>query len=488
MKARFFVTVALALALAVPLSAQEKPAAPQRTGSQAVNTPPPGNVPPQFRGERSTDPTSLGDLGWWEVFKDPQLQRLIKTALERNFDLRIAIERVDTACANVGIVRSNASPQTSLTGNWTFTQESALNPDYFPGLVARTTSLGQVLLNLLSFEVDIWGRLRHQTLAARAQLAATVEDRKAVLTTVVSDVATAYFNLLALDAQLEVDRQTLDARQRSLDIIKTREEGGVATLLDVRQGEQLVEQAQMSIPDAERQIAQGENTLNLLLGNSPGPVVRGLPLTRQEGMPQVPAGLPSSLLLRRPDIREAEDTLTAQKELVSVARASFFPQITLTGYYGYQSSALVSLFTGAARGFSLVPQVSQPLINGGRLRSALELARGNQRIALLQYQQIIQTAFKEVSNALVEYQKTREARQVAETLVVTLTDRQRLAYLRYEGGVDTLLNALDADRDLFNAQLNLAILRRNELLSMVMLYKALGGGWQMPPPAVLNTP
>jgi multidrug efflux system outer membrane protein len=447
-------------------------------------------VPARFRGDdavpRVSVPTgtpepSIGDLGWWQIFGDPVLQNLIHTALTRNFDLRVAMLRVETARANVGVARSEQLPQFNASAGLVVNEQSTHNPDFFPGLLPRTTTFGQVLLNLLSFELDIWGRLRHQTRAARAELRASEEDRKAVMTTVVSDVASAYFNLLALDAQLEVDRETLATRQRSLELIRARYEGGLATLLDVRQAEQLVQGAQVLVPDAERQIAQTENALNLLLGNEPGPVQRGASLTKQQQLPAVPPGLPSRLLLRRPDIRAAEQRLASQHEQVYVARAAFLPQISLSGLFGFQSVALNNLISPASRTSQMLPLVTQPVYTGGRLTSQLALARGNEAIALVQYQQTIATALRDVSDALVQYQKVHETRAMLEGLVETLRDRSRLAYLRYNGGVDTLLNALDADRDLFNAQLQLAQSRRDELLSIVQLYKALGGGWQLAP-------
>jgi multidrug efflux system outer membrane protein len=249
-------------------------------------------------------------------------------------------------------------------------------------------------------------------------------------------------------------------------------------MLDVRQGEELVYQASQTIPDTERAIEQTENQISLLLGKNPGPIPRGKPLTQQEELPAVPAGLPSELLERRPDIRSAEQNLVAQKALVSVAKKAYFPRISLTGFFGFQSNELSSLFTGPSRAWSFVPQLTQPIFTGGRLKSNVNFAKAQQEFALVQYQQTIQTAFREVADELIRYRKEKEIRTQQELLVSTLQDRSRLAYLRYQGGVDTLLNALDADRDLFDAELNLAQTRRNELLSLVQLYKALGGGWQ----------
>jgi multidrug efflux system outer membrane protein len=261
-------------------------------------------------------------------------------------------------------------------------------------------------------------------------------------------------------------------------LIKAREQGGLATLVEVRQGEQLVYAAAQAIPNTERLIEQTENQLSLLLGGSPGAVARGRPLTEQQPPPFVPSGLPSALLERRPDIRAAEQNLIAANAIIGVARAAYFPRISLTGFLGFQSGELSNLFTGPSRVWQFAPQVTQPIFNAGRIRSTVRLARAQHEITLIEYERVIQTAFREVSDALIECQKVREIRAKQELLVETLRDRSRLSYVRYRGGVDTLLNALDADRDLFDAELGLAATRRNELLAVVQLYRALGGGWR----------
>ena len=249
-------------------------------------------------------------------------------------------------------------------------------------------------------------------------------------------------------------------------------------MLDQRQAEELVYQASQTIPDTERAIEQTENLISVLLGNNPGPIRRGRSLTQQEGLPAIPAGLPSDLLARRPDIRSAEDTLAANGALVSAAKKAYFPRISLTGNLGLQSNALSSLFTGASGAWSFIPQITAPIFTAGRLKSDVKFARSQQELALVQYQATIQNAFREVSDALIAYRKIKEVRAQQELLVTTLQDRSRLAHVRYEGGIDTLLNALDADRELFNAELDLSQTRQNELLTLVQLYKALGGGWQ----------
>jgi multidrug efflux system outer membrane protein len=440
--------------------------------------PAPVKTPDRFRGAEVTDQNSLGDLKWFEVFKDPELQNLIKTAMVQNYDLRTAGARINAARANVGLARSDQFPQFDATADLTSNRFSKNGQLASSGQGGQRRSFGSVLLNLLTFELDVWGRLRNQTKAARAELRATEEDRKAVMTTVVGDVAAGYFNLLELDSQLDIAKRTLATRENSLNLIKARQQGGLATMLDVRQAEELVYQASQTIPDTERAIEQTENQISLLTGNNPGAIARGKPLAQQEALPAVPAGLPSSLLERRPDIRAAEENLFAQRALVSAAKAAYFPRISLTGLLGFQSNQLSSLFTGPSRAWTFVPQVTQPIFTGGRLKSDVKFARSQQELALVAYQQTIQNAFREVSDALIQYRKVKEIRVQQELLVTTLQDRSRLAYLRYVGGVDTLLNALDADREVFEAELNLTQTKRDELISVVQLYKALGGGWQ----------
>lgn len=440
------------------------------------------NTPDVFRG--TADPNappnahSLADLKWFEVFKDPQLQDLINTAFTQNYNIREAVARVSAARARLGFARAEQFPEIIGTADITKQRNSTKGSFPLPPGASRDKTFGTMLLNLLSFEIDVWGRLRRQTEAAQAQLQASEEDRKTVMTTLVSDVATSYFDLLELDLELEIAKRTLATRQNSLQLIKVRQQGGVATMLEVRQAEQLVYSASQEVPDVERQLEQTENRISLLIGKNPGPVKRGRALGDQEQPPSVPAGLPSSLLERRPDITAAEQTLIAANADIGVAKAAYFPSISLTGFLGTQSNQLSSLFTDPTSSWSFVPRITQPIFTAGRIKSNVRFTEAQQQIALIEYEKTIQTAFREVSDALVQYRKVREIRTQQDLLVATLVDRSRLAYLRYRGGVDTLLNALDADRDLFNAQLSLALTKRNELLSLVQLYKALGGGWE----------
>ncbi|HEY7163897.1 MAG TPA: efflux transporter outer membrane subunit [Candidatus Binatia bacterium] len=436
-------------------------------------------IPPQFRAAMTPDSVaSLADLKWFEVFQDEHLQDLIRVALAQNYDLRDAVARVEQARANLGITRSNQFPQFGLGSDVPSRELSRQGEFTIPQGTSRQRTYGEVFLNLFTFEIDIWGRLRRATESAQAQLFSNEWNRREVIRTVISDVATAYFNLLELDMELAISKNTLGTREESLRLLRTQLGGGVGTLLDVRQGEQLVYSAAETIPADERQIEQTENLISLLLGRNPGPIARGNLLTSERPPPEIPAGLTSALLERRPDVQAAEQLLVAANANIGVAKAAYFPTITLTGEFGFQSTALSSLFSGSRRFWSFIPQVTQPIFTAGRIPSQVEFAEAEQRSALAQYEKAIQSAFRDVSDALIQYQKDREIRTQRESLVASLQDRTRLAYLRFRGGVDTMLNALNSDTDLFNAQLSLAQARRDELLSLVQVYKALGGGWR----------
>jgi multidrug efflux system outer membrane protein len=440
-------------------------------------------LPANFRAPepmREPQTASLADLKWFEVFHDEKLQELIHESLVHNYDLRDAVTRVEQARANLGVTRSNQLPQVSASSSVEVTRLS--RDGSFPlqsSFVAeQNRNWGQAGLNLLSFELDIWGRLRRATEAARANLLNAEDNRKAVVSTLVSEVASDYFQLLQLDYELEISQRTLETRRESLRLVENRRSGGVATLLDLRQAEQLVSSAAESIPQLQQQIEQTENQISLLLGRSPGTVGRGHWFLEQELPPEIPSGLPSDLLERRPDIRAAEQALVAANANIGVAKAAYFPQISLTGTIGGQSSRLANLFSGPNGAWSFVPQVTQPIFAGGRIKSGVRLAEAQRDQAEVAYEKAIQTAFREVSDGLIAHQRTRESRFEQERLVRALEDRKRLAYVRYQGGVDTQLNALDADRDLFQAELTLAQIRYGELASVVQLYKALGGGWE----------
>ena len=437
-------------------------------------------TPSTFRGDPAgqPDPQTLANLKWFDVFKDDKLQQLISDALANNYDLREAVARVEAARANVGITRSEQFPSIIASTDVVNQRSSRSSSFDLPEPVKRDRSFGSALLNLLTFEIDIWGRLRKQTAAARSDLLATEEARKAVITTLVSDVATAYFGLRELDFELDISRRTLVSREESLRLIQLRQQRGVATMLEVRQAEELVYDAREVIPALEQGIQQTENFLSFLTGRNPSAIERGLSLTEQQMPPTVPAGLPSDLIERRPDIRAAENSLIAANARIAVAKKEYFPRISLTSFLGYESGQLTSLFSASRNIWTLAGQTTQPIFTGGRIKSNVRFTQAQRDFLLVDYQQTIQAAFREVSDSLIAYQKVREVRTQRAFLVETLRDRSRLSYLRYTGGVATLLDALDADRELFEAERSLAIARRDELLSVVQLYKALGGGWQ----------
>jgi multidrug efflux system outer membrane protein len=434
-------------------------------------------VPGSYRG---TDPdqaaqtefNALGDQKWWDVFQDDQLRTLIRTALTQNYDSRIAASRVLEAQAKLGITRADQFPSVG-AGAGIFDTRTAQSK-FLP---AFETSTGQVNLSA-AWELDFWGKYRRATEAARANLIASEWARREVLSTLVANVASAYFQLRALDLELEISKRTLTSRQESLRLTRILADGGSTTLLDVRQAEQLVFTASAEIPVLEQQIEQQENFLSILLGQNPGDIPRGQTLTEQRQPPQVPSGLPSSLLERRPDIQQAEAQMVAANAEIGVARAAYFPQISLSGTGGFQSSALTSLFTGPAGAWSFGASLAQPIFTGGRLRSEVRLAEARQQTAALFYQQSIQGAFRSVSDALVAYHKTREFRAQQELLFRSAEDAARLSHMRYNGGVTGYLEVLTNETNAFSTELGLVQAQVNELLAVVQLYQALGGGWQ----------
>jgi multidrug efflux system outer membrane protein len=437
---------------------------------------PPVTAPDTYRGlapEAGPQATaSLGDEKWWTVFQDPQLQDLIREALSQNYDVRIAATRVLQAQAVLGITRADQFP--------TITAGASSSNERFPATrvtPAFETSPSQVNLSLF-WELDFWGKFRRATEAARATLLATEWGQKAVMSSLVSNVASAYFQLRELDAEMEISRSTLDSRKASLHLVEVREKGGTTSMLDVRQSEQLVYTAAAAIPDLERRIEQQENLISILLGKNPGPITRGKPLLENLVMPTVPVGLPSTLLERRPDIQSSEQQLIAANARIGVAKAAYFPQITLTATGGYQSAALTNLFTGPAGLWSFGGQLVQPIFTGGKIRSNVRLTEAQQQEAVLVYQQSIQQAFREVSDSLVAYRKNQEFRTQEELLMTSAQDATRLSNMRYQGGVTSYLEVLDSDTRYFEAQLGLAQAQLNERLALVQLYNALGGGWQ----------
>jgi outer membrane protein, multidrug efflux system len=437
-----------------------RPAVPTPTAYRSVSADSP--VPAQA--------ASFADLPWWQVFQDPQLQDLIRTALKQNYDLQLATERIKAERAQLAVTRSALFPQVS--GNANFlggkdqTSQSTFN---FLSLTADA-----------AFQLDFFGQLRRATEAARAQLMATEDAQHVVALTLVSDVASDYFELLRLDLALEITHDTVKAQENSVKLTSLRLSHGVATKLDVLQAQQVLDTANAQIPDLERQIGQQENAISILLGNYPGNVPRGRPLAEEALPPEVPPGMPSSLLERRPDILQAEQTLVAANAEIGVAKAAFFPQISLTGSGGGgfgRSSEFTKLMSSQIGIWSYGAQVSQPIFTGGALRGNLHLAESQHEQALIAYKEAIQHAFGDVSDALIGYEKLHEVRIRQEQTVADLTESVRLSIMRYQGGTTTYLEVLDGQRSLFDAELVLAQARGDEYQSLVQLYKALGGGW-----------
>ena len=435
---------------------------------------------------RPVDEASFGDIGWWSVFNEPQLQSLIEEALTNSWDIQIAAARVLQAEASLRITRSQFFPTINAGGDWATTRTSEKGPAGVPPGVNPQRDYGDVFASMPAYELDLWGRIRRANEASRALLLATEDAQRTVRQTLVAQVATAYLELLELDLELEIAYQTFANRTNSLALTRSREEGGVAGLQDVYQSMILVYTAEATIADTHRRVEQKENELSILLGRNPGQVERGTSLTNQTVRAEVPPGLPSSLLERRPDVRAAENQLVAANANIGEAKAAFYPQISLTGFYGYQSVSLSDLFTGGARTWQFGPTVTLPLFTGGRLRGNLKLAQARFLESVAIYRQTVQDAFRDVSDSLIAYQRTREFRERQEERTQANRSATELANFRYQGGVTSYLEVLYNEQELFAAELGLAQARRNELLSVVQLYRALGGGWAPPEQHVSN--
>lgn len=444
------------------------------------------NPPAAFRGASTTDAASLADLKWFEVFRDETLTELVNTALRDSFEIRIAAERVLQARAAYGIARADRFPSVDASAGLTAARASEVGANR--GLPPNAdTSVSYVQAGFsVGWELDVWGRVRRLNEAARAEYLATEDARRGVVTTLIADVSESYLLLRALDLELEIARRTRDVATDSLRLTETRRAGGIASALDVRQAEQLLFTTTGRIARLEREIGFVEHRLSLLLGRAPGEIRRGRGLDAFEYPPTVPAGLPSALLERRPDIRQAEQLLIAANARIGAARAEYFPRISLTGFLGVQSRALTDLLTGSAALASGTLGATAPIFNAGRTRANVELAEAVQREAVVQYQRAIFAALRDVSDALVAHTKVREERTEQERLIQALAESRRLATERYQGGLDSYLPVLDAQRELFEGELTLAILRQRELAAIVQLYRALGGGWTAGTPNSTN--
>jgi multidrug efflux system outer membrane protein len=435
------------------------------------------SVPPTYHGltpeeSANTAPASHGDQKWWDVYQDEQLRTLIRTAIQQNYDVRIAGTRILAAQAQLGVTRSNQYPQ--VAGGAALAEERNAKTPLTPAFV---TGAGQLNLSA-GWEFDFWGKFRRATEAARANLVAAEWARQEVIVTLVANVSAAYFQLRALDLELEISQRTLASRQESLRLTHILADGGSTSLLDVRQAEQLVFTAAAEIPGLEQQIAQQEDLISILIGQNPDTILRGQRLTEQPRPPDVPPGLTSTLLERRPDIRAAEQQLVAANAEIGVAQAAYFPQISLSSTGGFESDALTRLFGGPAGTWSFGASLTQPIFTAGRIRSNVRLAEAQQQSSLLFYQQTIQGAFRNVSDALIARRKSKEFLAQQELLFQSAQDAARLSHMRYTGGVTGYLEVLTNETNAFSAELGLVQAQLNEFLASVQLYQALGGGWQ----------
>jgi len=434
------------------------------------------SVPTDYRDSmpaQTAAAPSLGNENWWQVYQDPVLADLIHTALQQNYDVRIAAARVLEAQAQLGITRANQFPSASV-GADIFSQQNAKTSNQFP---PYQVNAGQLNLSVI-WNLDFWGKYRRQTEAARAQMLASEWGQRAVISSLVANVATAYFQLRALDSEIEISKRTLGSRQQSLQLTKVLETHGSASDLDVSQSEQLVYTASESIPDLERQIRQQENLLSILLGENPGSISRGQALTEQPVPEAVPAGLPSELLERRPDVRQAEEIIVAANAQIGAAKASFFPSISLTGAGGLESNALNRFINAPSQTWFGALSVAQPVFQAGALRSGLRLTRAQYQEAVLAYQQTVQNSLEQVSNALIAYQKDRDFRGQQELLTQAAQRSDQLSLVLYQHGGASYLQVLTNETNYFSAELNLVQAQLNERLALVQLYQALGGGWQ----------
>jgi len=436
-------------------------------------------APPSYRGAdgaaiMSADPESLGDQDFARVFREPELQQLIRTALENNYDARIAAKRVLEQEAQLRITRSQLFPTVSVGGTGI---GADLPSSLGSGLPSGATVAGSFNLSA-AWNPDFWGLYRRQSEAARAQLLAQTWAQRAVRMTLVQQVASAYFQLRALDAQLDIAKETLKTRQESVALTKTLESGGSVPLSDLREAEELQYTASAQIPQIEQQIQQQENGLRLLLGQNPGPVVRSDVNALNPPPQDLPVGLPSRLLERRPDILQAEQQLIAANAQIGVARAQFFPQLSISGSGGVGGDSLSSIFDPDSKLIYGIGSLTQPIFQGGKLRGQLQLSQHEKEEMVLNYQKTIAGAFRDVSNALIAVNKQHAAREQQEKLVAAARDATQLARTRYQGGATSYLEVLTTDSNLFSAQLNLVNTQEGEALSLVQLYSALGGGWQ----------
>jgi len=432
------------------------------------------DTPQNWRFEEK-DAKALANTTWWSQFQDPVLSDLIQTALKENKDIRIATARVEEYMGKLGVTRADLFPQVSLGASAGRQRSTQVGPTGWLSSLPPTSNTFQGNLNA-NWELDIWGKLRRATEGARADLLSTDEARRAVIMTLVASVANGYINLLNYDQQLVISRETLKSRGDSLAIFEKRYQGGVISEMELNQSRSEYEDARAVIPQLEKNIAQQENALNLLLGRNPGPIARGRTLD-QLVLPTVPEGLPSDLLDRRPDIRQAEQDLVAANARIAVAKALYFPSISLTGLFGFASADLSDLLTGPAKTWNYAASLTAPIFTAGKIRGQVKQAEAIQQQALVKYLQTVQTAFREVDDSLVDQRKSRERLAVQGDQVTALKNTRRLAGLRYDNGYSSYLEVLDAERSLFNGQLSQVQTKGGLFQSLVNVYKTMGGGW-----------
>jgi outer membrane protein, multidrug efflux system len=439
-------------------------------------------APPAFRGADeaavvSNAQNSLGDQQWSQVFREPELQDLIRKALANNYDVRIAAQRVLEQQSQVQITRSQQFPTLSVGGTAVGLDDPSLNSYNSNSSSISPLAVGSFSLSA-AWNPDFWGLYRKQTEAARDQLLVQTWAQRAVRMSLIQQVVTTYIQLRALDRQLEVTKQTLKVRQDSVDLTARLERGGSVPLSDLRQAEQLLYTASSELPQLEQQIQQQENALNLLLGANPGPIPHTDPNALTPAPQDLPTGLPSQLLTRRPDIQQAEAQLKAANANIGVARAQFFPQLSLSASAGVSGNTFPNIFSTGSRTIFGIGSLTQPIFAGGKLRGQLNLSKATEQEMVLNYQKAIAGAFRDASNALIALNKQRVNREQQEKLVAAAQDATRLARLRYERGATAYLEVLTTASNLYSAELNLATAQQGEALTLVQLYSALGGGWQ----------
>jgi multidrug efflux system outer membrane protein len=427
------------------------------------------DAPERYRFEEVKAVESI-DTAWWAQFRDPVLERLIADAVANNKDLRIAVARVEEFAARLTTTRSQFFPQIGY-GAGASRDRVATTVVGVPN--PQTTY--QAVLNA-SWEIDLWGRIRRLSEAAQADLLSTEEARRGIVLSVVTAVASGYVNLRDFDKQLAISRRTASSRLEALKLFELRFAGGIVSQVELAQIRSEYEAAAAAIPAAERAVAQTENALATLLGRNPGPILRGRSVD-DLSLPAVPAGLPSQLLERRPDVRQAEQNLIAANARIGAARALYYPTISLTGFFGGASSDLDNLFNGAARVWSYAGSVAGPIFTGGQLSGTVAQAEAQQRQLLATYERTIQTAFREVDDALVDHLKSRDRLAAQGRQVEALRDYARLSRLRYDNGYTSYLEVLDAERSLFNAELGYAQTQADVFNALINIYKSMGGGW-----------